>query len=73
MSAMGQKQTLRPVCAMSALLSKADIDLRCWNVRFVPIADICRPDTFGDPQPMNEHSELLTGEASVRRGRCCTC
>jgi hypothetical protein len=39
MSALGQKQTLRRVCVMSALPPKADIDRAGWNVRFVPLPD----------------------------------
>jgi hypothetical protein len=37
---MGQKQTLRPHFAMSALHPKADIRLSIVDVRFVPKADI---------------------------------
>jgi len=40
MSALGQKQTLRRVCAMSALPPKADMVQQDRNVRFVPKADI---------------------------------
>jgi len=36
MSALGQKQTLKPVCVMSALPPKADIAESDWHVRFVP-------------------------------------
>ena len=39
MSALGQKQTLRRIRAMSALPPKADIGTQSWNVRFVPKAD----------------------------------
>src|SRR5262249_58838543 len=42
MSAMGQKRTLRCVCAMSALPPKADIGWVCRDVRYVPKADIVR-------------------------------
>jgi hypothetical protein len=40
MSALGQKQTLRRLIAMSALPPKADLDRRHSNVCFVPIADM---------------------------------
>jgi hypothetical protein len=40
MSAKGQKQTFGPFITMSALLPKADIGERNWDVRFVPKADI---------------------------------
>jgi hypothetical protein len=40
MSALGQKRTLRLASSMSALLPKADIAERKWDVRYVPIADI---------------------------------
>jgi hypothetical protein len=40
MSALGQKQTLTPAQAMSALPPKADIAERDRNVRFVPGADV---------------------------------
>ena len=40
MSALGQKQTLQQVRAMSALPPKADIGTQPRNVRFVPKADI---------------------------------
>jgi hypothetical protein len=40
MSALGQKQTLGHVRAMSALPPKADIETRSRNVCFVPKADI---------------------------------
>ena len=40
MSALGQKRTLQ-VRLMSALPPKADIDGRCFDVRFVPKADSC--------------------------------
>jgi hypothetical protein len=40
MSALGQKQTLQSMRAMSALPPKADIGTQSWNVRFVPKADI---------------------------------
>ena len=40
MSAMGQKQTLKPIKLMSAVAGKADIFLEIANVRFVPKADI---------------------------------
>jgi hypothetical protein len=40
MSALGQKQTSSRSVAMSALPPKADIDGRCFDVRFVPKADI---------------------------------
>ena len=40
MSALGQKQTSEDIQAMSALPPKADIDRACWDVRFVPKADI---------------------------------
>jgi hypothetical protein len=40
MSALGQKQTLEHLRAMSALPPKADIAERDRHVRFVPIADI---------------------------------
>jgi hypothetical protein len=40
MSALGQKQTLEHVRAMSALPPKADIDPQGRDVRFVPKADI---------------------------------
>ena len=43
MSALGQKQTLQHVRAMSALPPKADIGTQPRNVRFVPIADIKAP------------------------------
>ena len=42
MSALGQKQTLKRLCLMSALPPKADIGTQSWNVRFVPTADILR-------------------------------
>jgi hypothetical protein len=41
MSALGQKQTSHLVGLMSAIPPKADIAERDWDVRFVPIADIC--------------------------------
>ena len=40
MSALGQKQTLECVRAMSALPPKADIETRSRDVRFLPKADI---------------------------------
>ena len=40
MSAMGQKQTSQPVLVMSALPLKADIAKHCWDVCFVPKANI---------------------------------
>ena len=40
MSALGQKPTFAVQNGMSALPSKADIDRRFGNVRFVPMADI---------------------------------
>jgi hypothetical protein len=40
MSALGQKQTLHPSNAMSALPPKADIAGRRLDVRFVPKTDI---------------------------------
>jgi len=40
MSALGQKQTLTPVRAMSALPPKADIAEIDEHVRFVPKADV---------------------------------
>ena len=42
MSALGQKQTLQHVRAMSALPPKADTVQRRCDVRFVPKADISR-------------------------------
>jgi hypothetical protein len=39
---MGQKQTFGPGNAMSALPPKADLAKRCWDVCFVPKADILR-------------------------------
>jgi len=42
MSALGQKQTLSDISAMSALHPKADIAESDWHVRFVPKADIVR-------------------------------
>jgi hypothetical protein len=42
MSALDQNQTRRPEIAMSALLPKADIGGRHWDVRFVPKADKVR-------------------------------
>jgi hypothetical protein len=39
MSALGQKQTLRPEISMSALPPKVDIVERDRQVRFVPIGD----------------------------------
>jgi hypothetical protein len=47
MSALGQKQTFECVRVMSALPPKADIGYRCWDVRFVPEADIS--GGFGSP------------------------
>ena len=44
MSALGQKQTLRCACPMSALPPKADMDQHCRDVRFVPKADIAERD-----------------------------
>src|SRR5215831_16601644 len=41
MSAMGQKQTLPDISAISALPPKADIAERECHVRFVPKADSC--------------------------------
>jgi hypothetical protein len=40
MSALGQRQTLSDIKAMSALPPKADIAERDWHVRFVPKVDI---------------------------------
>jgi hypothetical protein len=40
MSALGHKRTSKPVCVMSALPPKADMDHNGWDVRFVPLADI---------------------------------
>ena len=42
MSALGQKQTSALVHVTSALPPKADIDGACWDVCFVPKADILR-------------------------------
>jgi hypothetical protein len=42
MSALGQKQTLRPSFAVSALPPKADMSSALGHVRFVPIAYIAR-------------------------------
>src|SRR6516162_937421 len=41
MSALGQKQTLQHLHAVSALLPKADIGTQPSDVRFVPKADSC--------------------------------
>ena len=41
MSALGQKQTSKRVCIMSALPPRADIGTQQRDVRFVPKADIC--------------------------------
>jgi hypothetical protein len=40
MSALGKKQTLPNISAMSALPPKADMDQHGRDVRFVPKADI---------------------------------
>jgi hypothetical protein len=40
MSALGQKQTLDRRPLMSAIHSKADMDVYPPNVRFVPITDV---------------------------------
>jgi hypothetical protein len=40
MSALGQKQTLDRRPLMSAIHSKADMDVYSPNVRFVPITDV---------------------------------
>jgi hypothetical protein len=40
MSALGQKQTSRPIRAMSALPPKADMDHQGCDVRFVPEAEV---------------------------------
>jgi hypothetical protein len=42
MSALGQKQTLSDLSAMSALPPKADINSDFCDVRFVPKTDIAR-------------------------------
>ena len=39
MSALGDKQTLRPEISMSALPPKADLSQTSGDVRFVPKAD----------------------------------
>ena len=51
MSALGQKQTLEHLRAMSALPPKADMDRHGHDVRFVPKADIknVRKWRFGSP------------------------
>jgi hypothetical protein len=51
MSALGHKRTLKGLHPMSALPPKADIDERCFDVRFVPKADLplrlrCEISTF---------------------------
>src|SRR5262245_21738085 len=40
MSALGQKRTSHDLRVMSALPSKADIAKHCWDVCFVPKADV---------------------------------
>src|SRR5262249_17236779 len=46
MSALGQKQTLKRLCLMSALPPKADIRRREYDVRSVPEADNARCNNF---------------------------
>ena len=43
MSALGQERISRIVERMPALPPKADISRACWDVRFVPIADMTLP------------------------------
>jgi hypothetical protein len=40
MSALGQKQTFKRLRLVSALPPKADIGCGCWDVRFVPEAEV---------------------------------
>jgi len=49
MSALGQKQTLGYLQAMSALPPKADIETQLRNVRFVPKADTPLLGSTSDP------------------------
>ena len=51
MSALGQKQTFAEVQTISALPPKADIKKRCWDVRFVPKADIQELRDLGTRSP----------------------
>ena len=53
MSALGQKQTLRRVCVMSALPPKADIRYGDRHVRFVPQADVGRLTRSSHQQGLN--------------------
>ena len=72
MSALGQKQTSRPVCAMSALPPKADIAECDGDVRFVPKADVThatdeRSNNESEHRKQNlHHVDLLLGLASPR-------
>jgi hypothetical protein len=51
----GQKQTFLLSVPMSALLPKADIGERNWDVRFVPLADMTADlRTHGDLQDLRE-------------------
>ena len=47
MSALGQKQTIGPFIAMSALPPKADIGTQSRDVRFVPKADMAATSILG--------------------------
>jgi hypothetical protein len=62
MSALGQKRTLRLASSMSALLPKADIAERKWDVRYVPEADITStaPRRFdrGDVDLLHPHHHV---------------
>jgi hypothetical protein len=62
MSALGQKQTLSDVSAMSALPPKADITGQQLDVRFVPKADILR---CGKGTPLFDH--LVGAQEDSRR------
>src|SRR5437016_7921385 len=51
---------------MSAALSKADIDWRCWHVRFGPISG---PLQFRSGQPKHSPAFVLQLQASRKCGR----
>jgi hypothetical protein len=60
MSALGQKQTLRPVQSMSALPPKADIGTQPRDVRFVPSG---REHVQQNPQSKTSLFDHLVGAA----------
>jgi hypothetical protein len=70
MSALGHKQTLRQVSAMSALPPKADINRGERYVRFVPIADIAKVDHARDAGGAVSERQSATALVPYRSDHC---